>query len=127
MISSTHARDLGGGKPEITVAPPSFVGEQPRVDQLCQMRARGLRGHMCHIGEFAGAQRAAVHQRRQHVRARRVANQRGDLGDVGSVCHDRSIARGAGGPAANASGPAEVMVGPPAGSSGAGERGIGRR
>jgi len=82
-----HARNLRATKPEITVAAASLVSEQPRLDQLCQMRARGLRGHMSDIGEFASAQRAAVHQRRQHVRARRVANQCGDLGDVGSVSH----------------------------------------
>ena len=93
-----QARDLGRGEPEIAVAPLPVAGQKPRIDQLCQMRARGLRGHMRGIGEFAGAQRAAVHQRREHVGARRIAEQCRDLGDVGGVCHGFSIARDRAGP-----------------------------
>lgn len=51
----------------IAVPALSFHREQPRVDQLQQMAACGLRGDAGGAGEFGGGQRTGVHQRHQHA------------------------------------------------------------
>ena len=56
------------------------------------MPARGLRRDARGIGEFAGGQRSAIHQGQEHVRSRRLANQRGDFGNEGSGDHRARIA-----------------------------------
>src|SRR5216684_3081928 len=56
------------------------------------MRTRGLRGDAGLVRQLAGGQRAAGHQRRQHVGARGIADQCCDHGDVGACFHSSMIA-----------------------------------
>ena len=50
--------------------------------ELRQMRARGLRRDAGLLRQLARSQRAAVHQRGEHVGAGGIADQRGHHGDI---------------------------------------------
>ena len=91
-----------------TAGPSGGVRGQPRdftlsaadvsgVDQAAgfefrQMRTRGLRRDAGLVRQLARGQRAAGHQRRQHVGARGIADERGDHGNVGACFHSSMIA-----------------------------------
>src|ERR1700720_4393957 len=55
------------------------------------MRTRGLRRDAGLVRQLARGQRAAGHQRRQHVGAGGVADQRGDHRDIGTCFHSSII------------------------------------
>ena len=56
-------------------------GEKPAFRKPGQMAARRLRRDATGKGELGGGQGAAAEQRRQHVGASGVADERGDLGE----------------------------------------------
>jgi len=56
------------------------------------MRTRGLRRDAGLVRQLARGQRAAGHQRRQHVGARGIADQGSDHGDIGACFHSSIIA-----------------------------------
>jgi hypothetical protein len=70
------------GEAIIAVAALLRHREQPRVDQLGQVAARGWRRDMRQRGEFAAGQRLPAHQCREHGGACGVADQRRDLHHV---------------------------------------------
>ena len=70
------------GEPKIAMASLFHGGDQAAGLQLGQMGTRRLRGDARFVGELAGGQRLAAHQRRQHVGARGIAGQRGNRGDA---------------------------------------------
>ena len=86
-----HAGDIGIGEAVIAVAALLFLLDQAAGLQLRQMRACGLRRDAGLVREFARGQRAAGHQRRQHVGAGGIADQRGDHGDIGTCFHSSII------------------------------------
>src|SRR5262245_6087082 len=56
------------------------------------MRARRLRGDAGLLRQLARSERAAAHQRGEHVGARGIADERGDHGDIGTSFHSSMIA-----------------------------------
>jgi hypothetical protein len=56
-------------------------GEQPAFGHFGEMTARGLRRDAPGKGELGRSQGAAVEQRRQHVGASGIADERGDFGE----------------------------------------------
>ncbi|MEY9273749.1 hypothetical protein ABIE90_003646 [Bradyrhizobium diazoefficiens] len=79
-----HAGNVVVG--EAVVAMPALLLrlDQPAGLELRKVRARRLRRDAGLLRELARGQRASVHQRREHVGAGGVADQRSDHGDVGS-------------------------------------------
>ena len=88
MLSIIAATCLPG-EPEVAVAALLRRHDQACPGELAEMAARGLRRDVRRVGEFARGQRAAVEQRDQHVGARRIADQRGDGGDIEDLAHAR--------------------------------------
>ena len=87
-----NMRHILVGKTEIAVTSLFFRFQELRLGELRQMPAGGLQGHAGGFGKLACGQRASVHQRRQDVGAGRVADQRGNIGDQGSVFHTSMVA-----------------------------------
>ena len=87
-----HAGDVGIGEAVVAVAALLFRLDQAAGLELGEMRTRGLRRDAGLLRQLARGQRAAAHQRGQHVGARGIADQRGDHGDVGTCFHASMIA-----------------------------------
>ena len=70
---------------QTVIAMPTLLlsRQQAAIGELRQVPARGLRRYAGCLGELLGGQRAPVHQRRQHVGARGIAEQRSGRGDAG--------------------------------------------
>ena len=80
--------DARRGEAEIAVAPLLFHREQVRLPQFGEVRRRRLRRHPRGERQFERGQRAPVHQRSEHVRARNVAHEGSDFRDVDAgSCH----------------------------------------
>jgi len=75
--------DVGIGQAEVTVPALAAGDHQLGVDQLGNVRARGLRRDTRGLRQLAGRHELATHQRRQHARTGGVADHRGDLGESG--------------------------------------------
>ena len=86
-----HARDQGRGDPVVAMPALADAAQQIGIGQPGEMAAGGLRRHAGDERQLLGRQRAAVHQRDQHVGARPVADQRRDLGNVRAIGHRRSV------------------------------------
>ena len=86
-----HAGDIGAGEAIVAVAALFLHFDQTAGFQLRQMRTRGLRRDAGLVRQFARGQRAAGHQRRQHVGAGGIADQCGDHGDIGACFHSSMI------------------------------------
>ena len=86
-----HAGDIRIGEAIIAVAALLLRLDQAAGFQFGQMGARGLRGDAGLMRQLARGQRAAGHQRRQHVGARGIADQRGDHGNVGTCFHSSML------------------------------------
>jgi len=82
-----HASDQRARQPVVTVAALAHAFEQPGLGQLGEVAAGRLRRDAGGVGELLGGERAAVHQRAQDVGARRIADRRRNLGQVGSDRH----------------------------------------
>ena len=91
LKSLEHAGDIGVGEAVIAVAALFFLLDQAAGLQLRQMRTRGLRGNASLMRQFARGQRAAGHQRRQHVGAGGIADQGGDHRDIRACFHSSMI------------------------------------
>ena len=78
-----HMRDLVSGKPHIAVPALRTQHDQLGIEQLRDVRARGLCADAGRRRELAGGEELTAHQHRQHARAGRVADHRGDPGETG--------------------------------------------
>jgi len=87
-----HMGDVGAGETVVAVTALFLRLDQAAGFELCQMRTRGLRRDAGLVRQLARGQRAAGHQRGQHVGARGIADQRGDHGNVGACFHSSMIA-----------------------------------
>ena len=87
-----HAGDVLAGEAIIAVAALLLRLDQAAGLELGEMRACGLRRDAGLLRELACGQRAAAHQRGQHVGAGGIADQGGDHGDVGACFHASMIA-----------------------------------
>ena len=87
-----HAGDVGAGEAVVAVAALLLRLDQPAGLELGQMRTGGLRRDAGLLRQLARGQRAAGHQRGQHVGTRGIADQGGDHGDIGSGFHSSIIA-----------------------------------
>ncbi len=87
-----HAGNVGIGKPIIAMAALLFLFDQAASLELREMRTRGLRRDAGFLRQFGCGERAAVHQRGQHVGAGGVADEGGDHGDIGTCFHCSMIA-----------------------------------
>ncbi len=69
---------------DAVIAMPALfhAGNQAGLGQLAEMAARGLRRDAGGMRQFTGGERAAAHQRGQHVGAGRIADQRGNFGHL---------------------------------------------
>src|SRR6185437_11228995 len=85
--SLDHAADRRRRQPVVAVPTLLLWHQQPRLGQLGEMAAGGLRRDAGGIGELAGGEGAPVHQGAQHIGTGRVADQRGDLGDLHAFAH----------------------------------------
>ena len=79
-----HLRHQRGGQPVEPPRPPLLHHQELSRDELRQMRTRGLRRDPGDAGQIAGAERAAVHQRRQDVGAAGIGHQLRDFGKLRS-------------------------------------------
>ena len=86
-----HAGDVGIAEAVIAVAALLFLFDQAAGLELRKMRTRGLRRDAGLLRQLARGQRAAGHQRREHVGAGGIADQRGDHGDIGTCFHRSMI------------------------------------
>src|ERR1700738_3321963 len=86
-----HAGDIGIGEAIVAVAALLFLLDQAAGLQFAQMRTRGLRGDAGLVRQLARGQRAAGHQRRQHVGAGGIADQCCDHGDIGTCFHSSML------------------------------------
>ena len=77
-----HRRDARLRQRIIAVATLGRELEQAAVRQFCEMRARGLLRDASLQRQLARRQRAAIHQRGQHVGTGRIADQAGDVGEI---------------------------------------------
>ena len=86
-----HAGHVGAG--EAIVAVPALLLRlyQAAGLELGEMRARGLRRDAGFLRKLAGGERAAAEQRRQHVGAGGIADQRGNHGDIGAFFHSSML------------------------------------
>ncbi len=87
-----HIGDIGVAEAIVAVAALLLGFDQPAGLELGEMRARRLRRDAGLLRQLARGQRAAGHQRGQHVAAGGIADQSGDPGDVGSCFHSSMIA-----------------------------------
>jgi len=79
------------GQPVITVPALATDVQQARFDQPREMAARRRRRNSARFGELPRGEGAPVHQRGQHVGARRIADQGGDRSDERSIGHSSVI------------------------------------
>src|SRR3984885_6591909 len=86
-----HTGDIGVGEAKVAVAALLFLLDQVTCLQFRQMRAGGLRRDAGLVRELACSQRAAGHQRRQHIGAGGIADQCCDHGDIGACFHSSTI------------------------------------
>src|SRR5205085_2623126 len=86
-----HAGDTGAGETLIAMAALPLRLDQAADLEFRQMRTRGLRRDAGFLRELARGQRAAAHQRREHVGTRGIADQGGDHGDIGTCFHASTI------------------------------------
>ena len=84
-------RHVRVGETEVAVAALLLGCQQAAVDQAGEVRAGGLRRDARFLRQLGGGQRPSRHQRGQHVGAGRVADQRADEGDVGTILHGSTI------------------------------------
>ena len=82
---------IGAGEAIVAVAALFLRLDQPAGLELGEMRARRLRCDAGLLRQLACGQRAAAHQRGQHVGARGIADEGGDHGDVGTSFHSSMI------------------------------------
>src|SRR5262252_7922079 len=86
------AGDIGTGQAEIAVAALLFGIDDAGILELAEVPAGSREHDASLLGELGRGERPAVHERGQHVGARRVAQQRRDGGDVRSIFHSLTIA-----------------------------------
>src|SRR3954447_2888813 len=79
--------DVRSGKPIVAVTALFLEFDQAAGLEFAEMRTRGLRRNAGLLREFACGQRAAAHQCGEDVGAGGIANQRGDLGNIGACFH----------------------------------------
>ena len=91
-----RAATSGSAEAIIAVAALLFLLDQPAGLELRQMRTRGLRRDAGLVRQLARGQRAAGHQRRQHVGAGGIADQSGDHRDIGTCFHPSMLAEASG-------------------------------
>src|SRR5438105_2403067 len=99
MLSSMAATS---GEADAVVAITVLLadGDEPRVDQLGQMLAGGRARDARQVCELAAGQGLPAHQRAQHRGARRVADERRDLDQIGGSDHGQSLTPSRRGPQA---------------------------
>src|SRR5262249_37084198 len=78
-------------KLNLVMRPTSNHGDKPRLCQLREMGARGLRRDARRRRKLAGGERAAIEKREHHRGSRRVSDQRRDLRDDGACNHVRYL------------------------------------
>ncbi len=86
-----HAADERRGEPIVAVPPLLLKGKQPRVGELGEMAAGRLRRYSSDIGQFGRGLGAPILEHGEDVGTRRVAEQRGDGGEVDGVAHVKDI------------------------------------
>jgi hypothetical protein len=79
--------DIIIGKGKIAMPSLSALDQEVGAFELPEVGTRRLDGHPGLRGQFARGQRPAGHQRGQHVGARRIADQRAQLGYVRTFFH----------------------------------------
>src|SRR5262249_11609511 len=84
--------DVGAREAEITMAALLLDVNEAGILKLAEMPARSRKHHARFLGEFGCGERLAVHERSQHVGARRISQQRRNGGDVRSVFHSLTLA-----------------------------------
>jgi hypothetical protein len=82
-----HASDERRGQSEIPSSAMLFESEQSGIVELRKMAARRLRRHAGKISELGCGQGPAIHQSRKHTGTRRIADEGGDLSNLGSCIH----------------------------------------
>ena len=87
-----HVADLRAGETEIAV--PSLFCELHEIGprELRKMSARGLWRNPCGIGKLTCRQGAAIQECAQHIRARRISDQRCDFRDFVHAFHGAEYA-----------------------------------
>ena len=85
-----HAGDERRGQPVVAMAALLDDREEPRLQELGEMRARRRRADPGREGQFSGGEGAAVQECVQNIGARRVADQGGDLGHRAGTGDHRS-------------------------------------
>lgn len=68
-----------------------FGNDEVTRFEFGQMRTRGLRRDAGFLRKFGRGERAATHQRRQHVGSRGIADKRCDHGHVRSCFHTSTL------------------------------------
>src|SRR5262252_9381246 len=68
-----------------------FHRHQARFQQLGEVRAGRLLGHVGGSGKLGRSERLAAHEHAQHFGARRFADETRDAGDVGAVSHSSML------------------------------------
>ena len=86
-----HCRDFRACQSIIAVTALRRQREKPALHQFRKMRARRRQADAGLARQFRCGQRAAVHQRRQHVGAGRVSHQAGDAGNIGRLTHGSTV------------------------------------
>jgi hypothetical protein len=71
----------------VTMTALAFDGEQLCAEQLGKMGADRLLGDVRHLRKLRGGERLIAEQRRQNIRARAIADERGNANDVRPVLH----------------------------------------
>jgi hypothetical protein len=79
--------DVRTGQAVVAMPPFSLAGEQPTLQHLGEVGTRRLWRDLGGMGEFAGRQRPAVEQGREHDGPRRIGNQERDRCDAGIQVH----------------------------------------
>src|SRR5512143_3179634 len=103
-----HLGDPRRREPEIAVPTVPGRRDQPRLGELRQMRAGGLRRHPGRTGQLGRGERAAIEKRREHRRPRRLSDQPGNLGYQWPGDHRRNVAPGTAAPQVTTSTVTEV-------------------
>jgi hypothetical protein len=85
-------RNVGIGETKVAMTSLTFHGDQACIQELRQMRADGLLGHVGDFCEFRCRQRPIRHERSQHLGTRLVADERGDFYDMRSILHSSMLA-----------------------------------
>jgi NIPSNAP len=83
--------DILIGETVIAVTTLLLHGYERRIEELGQVRAHRLFGHAGNRRQFTRRQRPITYQGGEHIRTRRIAEQRGDARDVGTIFHSSTI------------------------------------